>query len=140
MPDVITNNIGFLLRGLATTAELSLWTLIGGTLVGLLVAIVRYRRVPLLDMVAALYVEIIRGTPLLVVLFVTYFAFPALLGYRSTAERAAIIGFILFIGAYLAEDIRAGLLAVRPQLIAAGLAIRLPKMLVLRLLTLPHAR
>ena len=57
--------------------------------VSLLVAIVRYRRIPVLETVAALYVEIIRGTPLLVVLFVTYFGLPALLGYRSTAERAA---------------------------------------------------
>jgi His/Glu/Gln/Arg/opine family amino acid ABC transporter permease subunit len=139
MPDVIVNNIGFLLRGLAVTAMLSTWTLIGGTLLGLMVAIARYRRVPLLDAVAALYVEIIRGTPLLVVLFVTYFALPALLGYRSTAEGAAIIGFILFIGAYLAEDIRAGLLAVRPQVIEAALATGLTRAQVLRLIIVPQA-
>jgi ABC-type amino acid transport system permease subunit len=88
---------------------------------------------------AAIYVEFIRGTPLLVVLFITYFALPALFGYRTTAYRAAIFGFVLFIAAYLAEDFRAGLRAVRPTLIQAGLATGLTRWQVLRHIILPQA-
>jgi His/Glu/Gln/Arg/opine family amino acid ABC transporter permease subunit len=139
MPDVILKNLPFLLHGLWLTVELSAWSIVLGTLLGLLVGTIRFVRVPVLNVLAAIYVEIIRGTPLLVVLFITYFALPALFGYRTTAYRAAIFGFVLFIAAYLAEDFRAGLRAVRPTLIQAGLATGLTRWQVLRHIILPQA-
>ena len=139
MPDVILKNLPFLLHGLWLTVELSVWSIVLGTLLGLLVGTIRFVRVPVLNVLAAIYVEIIRGTPLLVVLFITYFALPALFGYRTTAYRAAIFGFVLFIAAYLAEDFRAGLRAVRPTLIQAGLATGLTRWQVLRHIILPQA-
>ena len=139
MPDVIAKNLPFLLHGLSLTLDLSVWSIVLGTLLGLVVGTVRFVRVPLLNMVALVYVELIRGTPLLVVLFITYFALPALFGYHTTAYRAAIFGFVLFIGAYLAEDFRSGLRAVRPTLIQAGLATGLTRWQVLRLIILPQA-
>src|SRR5262249_57173634 len=121
------------------TIELAAWTIVGGTLLGLAVGVTRFLAAPVLGQVAALYVEFIRGTPLLVVLFITYFAFPALLHYRSTAYGAAALGFVLFIGAYLAEDVRAGLRSVRPELVQAALATGLTRWQVLRLIVLPQA-
>jgi His/Glu/Gln/Arg/opine family amino acid ABC transporter permease subunit len=139
MPDVILKNLPFLLHGLTLTLDLSVWSIMFGTLLGLVVGTVRFVRLPLLNTLALVYVEFIRGTPLLVVLFITYFALPALLGYRTTGYRAAIFGFVLFIGAYLAEDFRSGLRAVRPTLIQAGLATGLTRWQVLRLIILPQA-
>ena len=139
MPDVILKNLPFLLHGLWLTIDLSVWSIALGTLLGLLVGTIRFVRVPVLNVLAAIYVEFIRGTPLLVVLFITYFALPALFGYRTTAYRAAIFGFVLFIAAYLAEDFRAGLRAVRPTLIQAGLATGLTRWQVLRHIILPQA-
>jgi His/Glu/Gln/Arg/opine family amino acid ABC transporter permease subunit len=139
MPDVILKNLPFLLHGLWLTVELSAWSIVLGTLLGLHVGTIRFVRVPVLNVLAAIYVEFIRGTPLLVVLFITYFALPALFGYRTTAYRAAIFGFVLFIAAYLAEDFRAGLRAVRPTLIQAGLATGLTRWQVLRHIILPQA-
>jgi His/Glu/Gln/Arg/opine family amino acid ABC transporter permease subunit len=139
MPDVILKNLPFLLHGLWLTVELSAWSIVLGTLLGLLVGTIRFVRVPVLNVLAAIYVEFIRGTPLLVVLFITYFALPALFGYRTAAYRAAIFGFVLFIAAYLAEDFRAGLRAVRPTLIQAGLATGLTRWQVLRHIILPQA-
>ena len=139
MPDVILKNLPFLLHGLWLTVELSAWSIVLGTLLGLLVGTIRFVRVPVLNVLAAIYVEFIRGTPLLVVLFISYFALPALFGYRTTAYRAAIFGFVLFIAAYLAEDFRAGLRAVRPTLIQAGLATGLTRWQVLRHIILPQA-
>ena len=139
MPDVILKNLPFLLHGLWLTVELSVWSIVLGTLLGLLVGTIRFVRVPVLNVLGAIYVEFIRGTPLLVVLFITYFALPALFGYRTTAYRAAIFGFVLFIAAYLAEDFRAGLRAVRPTLIQAGLATGLTRWQVLRHIILPQA-
>jgi His/Glu/Gln/Arg/opine family amino acid ABC transporter permease subunit len=138
MPEVILHNLPFLLACLRVTAELALISAAGGTVLGLVVAIVRYLRVPVLSSILRVYIELIRGTPLLVVLFICYFAIPALLGYRATAFGAACFGFILFIGAYIAEDIRAGLGSVAQGTINAALATGLRPNQVLRLIVLPQ--
>lgn len=138
MPDVIQHNLLFLLDCLRMTVELALVSAVGGTILGLAVALVRYLRVPILDAVTRVYIELVRGTPLLVVLFISYFAIPALLGYRATAFGASCLGFILFIGAYIAEDVRAGLASVPEGTIIAGLASGLRRSQVLRLIVLPQ--
>ncbi len=139
MPDVILQNLPFLLHGLWTTIDLSLWTILGGTLLGAALGTIRFVRAPVLGTLSMLFIEFIRGTPLLVVLLITYFALPALLGYRTTAYKAALLGFVLFIGAYLAEDFRSGLRSVRPSLIQAALATGLNRWQVLRLIVAPQA-
>ncbi len=139
MPDVIIQNLPYLLRGLWTTIDLSLWTILGGTILGLVVGTIRFVRIPVLGTLCMLFIEFIRGTPLLVVLLITYFALPALLGYHTTAYKAALVGFVLFIGAYLAEDFRSGLRSVRPSLIQAGLATGLNRWQVLRFIVVPQA-
>jgi His/Glu/Gln/Arg/opine family amino acid ABC transporter permease subunit len=139
MPEVIIKNLPFMLQGLLTSLEISAMVAVGGTLVGLIVAIVLYSRVPLLSMIARIYVEFIRGTPLLVVLFIAFFGLPALFGYQTTAYKATIVAFILFIGAYLAEDIRGGLLTVNPTLTQAALATGLTRGQALRFFVVPLA-
>ena len=138
MPDLILRNLPFLLDCLGVTVELALVSAAGGTILGLVVALVRYLRVPILAAVFRSYIELVRGTPLLVVLFISYFAIPALLGYRATAFGAACVGFILFIGAYIGEDIRAGLASVPEGTVNAGLASGLRRGQVLRLIVLPQ--
>jgi ABC-type amino acid transport system permease subunit len=80
-----------------------------------------------------------RGTPLLVVLFICYFGLPALLGYQTSAYGAAVLGFILFIAAYLAEDVRTGLRSVRPGLVQAALATGLTRAQTVRFVVVPIA-
>ena len=139
MPEVILKNLPFLLMGLRLTAEIAFVSIIGGTVLGVLVGVVRYLRVPVLAQVADIYIIFVRGTPLLVVLFICYFGFPTLLGYQASAYYAAVLGFILFIAAYLAEDIRAGLRTVRPGLVQPALATGLARAQVIRLVVLPIA-
>jgi His/Glu/Gln/Arg/opine family amino acid ABC transporter permease subunit len=138
MPDVILHNLPFLLDCLGVTVELALVSAAGGTVLGLTAALVRYLRVPILAAVVRVYIEFVRGTPLLVILFISYFAIPALPGYRATAFGASCLGFIFFIGAYIAEDIRAGLASVPEDTINAGLASGLRRSQVLRLIVLPQ--
>jgi His/Glu/Gln/Arg/opine family amino acid ABC transporter permease subunit len=139
MPEVILQNMGFLLAGLRLTLELAIVTALGGTLLGVVAGTLRYLRVPGLSQLSTLYIEFFRGTPLLVVLLITYFAFPALLSYRTTAYQAAMLGFVIFIGAYLAEDIRSGLMSVRRGLIQAGFASGLTRVQVFRFIIFPQA-
>ncbi len=139
MPEVILRNAPFLLHGLALTASLAALAAAGGTALGVAVAALRHARVKVIAPVLAAYVEAVRGTPLLVVLFICYFALPALLGYKATAFGAATLGFVLFTGAYVAEDIRGGLAAVPKGQTEAGLASGLRPRQVLRLIVLPQA-
>ena len=139
MPEIILKNLPFLLAGLRITAEIAALSIIGGTLLGLAIGVLRYLRVPVMAQALDLYVGFIRGTPLLMVLFICYFALPALGGYKTTAYAAAVSGFILFIAAYLAEDIRTGLRSVKPDLTQAALATGLTRMQVLRLIVVPIA-
>jgi His/Glu/Gln/Arg/opine family amino acid ABC transporter permease subunit len=139
MPEVILKNLPFLLAGLRLTAEIALLSIIGGTLLGLAIGVLRYLRTPFVAQCLDLYVLFMRGTPLLVVLFICYFALPALLGYKTSAYWAAVGGFILFIGAYLAEDVRTGLRSVPQGLVQAALATGLTRAKALRLIVVPIA-
>lgn len=139
MPEVILKNLPFMLQGLATSLQISAMVAVGGTLLGLAVAVILYSRVPVLSAVSRVYIEFIRGTPLLVVLFIAFFGLPALFGYQTTAYKATVVAFILFIGAYLAEDIRSGLMTVKPTLTQAALATGLTKGQALRFVVVPLA-
>jgi cystine transport system permease protein len=100
-------SLGTLLwAGLVFTIPLTLITFVLGLLLGLLTAVVRlFGPVPLVA-VARFYVWVIRGTPLLVQLFVIFYGLPSL-GILLDAFPAAVIGFTLSVGAYTSEIIRA---------------------------------
>jgi His/Glu/Gln/Arg/opine family amino acid ABC transporter permease subunit len=137
--EVIWNNFPYLLQGLVVTLQTAGLVIIGGTFLGITLGVARSARSRLLRLPAAIYIEFIRGTPLLVVLFIVYFAIPALTGYRFTAYEAADIGFVAFIMAYIAEDYRSGLASVPRGLSEAGLASGLTPAQVLFLIVLPLA-
>ena len=139
MPEVIAQNLPFLLEGLVTTFALAAIGIAGGTVLGVLLGSIRHARLPVASALATAYIELLRGIPLLVVLFICYFALPALLGYRSSAFGAAALGFVLFIAAYLAEDFRSGLRSVRASQIQAGLASGLTPLQAFQLIVLPQA-
>ncbi len=139
MPEVILRNLSFLAAGLWTTISMAAWTALAGTGLAMLVAFVRHRRIPVLAQLCAAYVTVIQGTPVLVVLLVSYVAVPAWLGYRITGYAACIAGFSVFIAAYCAEDMRAGLRAVPASLTEAATALGLSRLQALRLIVLPLA-
>ena len=139
MAESLLRNLPFLANGFLITLKIAAWTGLFGTLLAVPLALLRHFRVPVAAQLCAAYVGVIRGTPVLVVLLLCYFALPALFGYRTSAYPASILGFSVFIAAYCAEDMRAGLMAVPPSLIEAGLALGLPRRRVLRLIVLPLA-
>jgi His/Glu/Gln/Arg/opine family amino acid ABC transporter permease subunit len=136
---VVARNLPYLAKGFAVTLETAALVIVGGTMLGLLLGLARSGRVLGLRHGAMLYIEFIRGTPLLVVLFIVYFAIPPVIGHRFTAYTAAVIGFIAFIGAYIAEDVRSGLASVPRGQIEAAQASGLAPRQVLRLVVLPQA-
>lgn len=136
---VVGRNLPYLAAAFALTLQTAALVIAGGTLAGVLLGIARGSGIGALRGTAALYIELIRGTPLLVVLFVVYFALPPLIGHRFTAYQAAVIGFIAFIAAYIAEDVRSGILSVPRGQVEAGFSSGLSRGQVLRLVVLPQA-
>jgi His/Glu/Gln/Arg/opine family amino acid ABC transporter permease subunit len=136
---IIWENMPYLLKGLSITLRMSVIIIFAGAFFGILIGIMRNSQLRLMNKPALIYIEIIRGTPLLVVLFVVYFAVPALIGKNISAVVAATIGFIVFISAYIAEDVRSGLNSIPKGQIEAGLASGLNNRMVLIHIILPQA-
>lgn len=113
------NIMPLLLEGLGITLSLTIIAALVGTLLGLLAALARISRNPLLTLPASGYVTLFRGTPLLLQLLFIYGALPQL-GLRVPPFQAAVIAFSLNAGAYIAEIVRAAIQSIdRGQMEAA---------------------
>jgi polar amino acid transport system permease protein len=109
---VISDNRDLYLSGLWSTVLLSLAAIATATLAGLLVAAVRTSRVPVLAQLARGYLEVFRGTPLLIQMLFIYFGAAYLSGFDISVFGAALLALTLYQGAYIAEIFRAGIEAV----------------------------
>ena len=106
-------------QGVIWTLYLSAMAILLGAAIGVCVAVIRMARVPLLHRVCAFYVSCMRGTPLLVQLFVLYYGLPSV-GVQLEPLTAGIVGLGLNVGAYLSESLRGALQGVdRGQWLAA---------------------
>lgn len=104
--------IGMLGAGMLTSVQIFFWTLVGSLPLGLLVALGRMARLTPLRWLMRLYISIMRGTPLMLQLFVVYFGPYYLLGIQTGQDfrfTATLIAFILNYAAYFAEIYRSGI-------------------------------
>lgn len=134
-------NLVLLFEGTLVTIGLSLVGFVGGTGVGVVMCLLRSVRGPLGHFTTALsmvYVEALRRIPLLVLLLFGFFGV-SLFGFQVSALSAAAFGVIAYGGAYMAENIRGGLEAVRKQQWEAAAALGLTQYQQLRIVILPQA-
>ncbi|MEZ4561392.1 MAG: amino acid ABC transporter permease [Thermomicrobiales bacterium] len=108
---VVVDNFGLLMRGLAVTLQLSALIILFGTTIGLFGGIGLLYGPGWLRAVLRAYVDIIRGTPLLVVIFLIFYGLPAL-NVEIDGFQAAVVAFSLFAGAHISEIIRGGISSV----------------------------
>ena len=128
-----------LLSGAITgTIPLALISFVIGLALALLVAIMRLSRNRVLSSVARIYISIIRGTPLLVQLFVIFYGLPSM-GLTIDPWPSAIIAFSLNVGGYAAEVIRAAILSVHQGQWEAAYTIGMSRRRALRRVILPQA-
>lgn len=120
-----------LIQGTINTIILSGQSIAIGLTIGLSVALIRVNGPKWAASAGAAYIEAFRNTPLLVQLFLLFFGLPYI-GVRLSADQAAILAISLNLGAYSAEIFRAGLLAIPPTQIEAGLALGLSRLQVMR--------
>jgi polar amino acid transport system substrate-binding protein len=127
-----------LLRGAVTTVEISLLAMGLAVVAGLVVVLARLYGAAPVRWLAQAYVEVIRGTPLLIQLFLIYYGLPEI-GIRLNAFFAAILGLGLNYAASEAENYRAGIQAVPRGQTEAALALGMGRWQLLRHVVLPQA-
>lgn len=128
-----------LLDGLRLTVMLTFVSMALAMVLGLILALGRLRsRFGAIYWLSTVFVELIRGSPLLLQLFYIYYVFP-FIGIRMPPIMAGILGLMINYGAYLSEVFRAGILAVDKGQWEAAEAIGLPRVRILRLVVLPQA-
>jgi len=128
-----------LLKGLLVTLELTVLTMLFGTILGIIISLGRISKNKLIYGLSTGYVEFFRNVPLLVLLYIVYFVPPDLFGLRLEAFVAGLIAMTLNSAAYEAEIIRAGIKGIRDEEREAALSLGLSKLQLYRFIIIPHA-
>jgi cystine transport system permease protein len=137
--DLLLHSIGPLLLGaVAGTIPLTLLSFAIGLVIALLVALGRLSSIGVVKGLAGVYVSVIRGTPLLVQLYIIFFALPSI-GLVIDPFPTAVIAFSLNVGGYAAEAIRGSILSIPRGQWEAATTVGLGYALTLRRVILPQA-
>jgi len=130
---------GFVLKGAIFSVQLTLVAMVGGILLGTVLALMRLSGRPWLAIPAAAYVNTLRSIPLVMVILWFFLLIPLLIGRPLGAELSAIITFTVFEAAYYSEIMRAGIQSVPRGQVAAGYAVGMNYAQTMQLIVLPQA-
>lgn len=136
--ELAIKSLPFVLEGMSMTVGITIIGMLIGLILGLFLALARESRSLLLRWPTRVYISFMRGTPMLVFLFILYFGLPVI-GIEFTALTAAIIGFGLNSAAYIAEIDRAALNSVDKGQWESAKALNIPYWTTLRKIILPQA-
>src|SRR6195952_1329513 len=100
--------------GLGWTMAYTVGTILLGTLIGLIVGILRLKPIPVIDWLLLAYIELFRCTPLLVQIIWFYYALPVVIGVNIPAHVAAVSVLSLYGGAFYAQIVRGRIARVHP--------------------------
>ena len=124
--------------GLQQTIPLTLLSFFFALIIATVVALIQIAKIPVLKNICRFYIWVVRGTPLLVQLFVIFYGLPSL-GVLIDPFPAAVIVFSINEGAYSAETIRAAILAVPKGQLEAGECVGMSWLQTMRRIVLPQA-
>ena len=137
--NVITSNLQLLLYGAWMTIKITAVAVSCGFIIGLIVSLARMSNFILIRLIAKCYVDIIRGTPMLVQIFMIYFALPQIIGMRIDPYVAAVAACSINSGAYVSEIFRAGIQSVDKGQMEAGRSLGLTWWQTMRHIIIPQA-
>lgn len=135
---LMKDSLGFVLSGLPYTLGISLLSFLTGLVFGLLLALLGGSRQPLLHYLVRAYISIMRGVPMIVVLFVLYFGLPYY-GLELPALLCAYLGFSMVSAAYISEVFRSSIEAIDKGQWEAAKALGVPYSLMVKKIILPQA-
>jgi glutamate/aspartate transport system permease protein len=129
----------FIVKGFVFSIQLTLVAMVGGIVLGTLLALMRLSSKPWLVMPAAAYVNTMRSIPLVMVILWFFLLIPLLIGRPMGAELSAMVTFTLFEAAYYSEIMRAGIQSVPKGQVHAGCAVGMTYGQTMQLIVLPQA-
>ena len=129
----------FVVKGFFFSIQLTIVAMIGGIVLGTLLALMRLSGKPWLEMPAAAYVNTMRSIPLVMVILWFFLLIPLLIGRPLGAEVSALVTFTLFEAAYYSEIMRAGIQSVPKGQVYAGYAVGMTYRQTMQLVVLPQA-
>ncbi|MFT3664660.1 amino acid ABC transporter permease [Piscinibacter sp.] len=129
----------FIVKGFFFSIQLTLIAMVGGTVLGTLLALMRLSGKKWLVLPAAAYVNTLRSVPLVMVILWFFLLIPMLIGRPMGAELSAIITFTVFEAAYYSEIMRAGIQSVPKGQVYAGYAVGMTYAQCMKLVVLPQA-
>lgn len=137
--EILISSFGEILtQGVFVTIPLTIISFIFAMIIALITALVQVANIKVLKQIARFYVWIIRGTPLLVQLFVVFFGLPSL-GIIVEAFPSAVFVFSINTGAYASETIRAAIESIPEGQMEAGYCVGMTYMQIMRRIILPQA-
>jgi glutamate/aspartate transport system permease protein len=129
----------FIVKGFIFSVELTLIAMLGGIVIGTLLALMRLSGRKWFVIPATLYVNLLRSIPLAMVILWFFLLIPLLIGHSLGAELSAIITFTVFEAAYYSEVMRAGIQSVPKGQVNAGYAVGMTYKQCMQLIVLPQA-
>jgi len=129
----------FVLKGFAFSLQLTLIAMIGGVVIGTVLALMRLSGRAWLVIPAAAYVNTMRSIPLVMVILWFFLLIPLLIGRPMGAELSAMVTFTIFEAAYYSEIMRAGIQSVPTGQVHAGYAVGMTYAQTMQLVVLPQA-
>lgn len=126
-------------KGILITLEITIFALIFATVIGLVVGLINIGKNKILKAIAKIYIDLVRGTPLIVQAFFLYFGMTGALKFQIRPEVAGIIVISLNAGAYMAEIFRGGIQSIDVGQMEAARSLGLPYSKAMIKVILPQA-
>lgn len=136
---LVLANLPFLLEGLKLTVLISVVSVALALVIGLIVAVMRLSRIAILERMAIIYTDFFRSVPLMVILIWLYYCLPILTGADLPALVSGTLGLSVYVGAYMAEIYRAGILSIEMGQRRAAIALGMTELQAMRRVILPQA-
>ena len=136
---LIADNLPLLLQGALVTIKITAFSVAAGFIIGMLASIANLSSFKPLRWLVRIYVDVVRGTPMLVQIFLIYFALPQIIGQRIDPFIAAVTACSLNSGAYMSDIFRAGIQSLNKGQMEAGLSLGLSWAQTMRYIVMPQA-
>lgn len=136
---LLQNYSSLFIQGTGVTLFMAAMTVLFGTILGSILCYLRQSKFKLFNVIATIYVEIIRGTPMLLQIYMVAFILPDMLGLNLEKLTCVIIALVLNSAAYVSELIRAGIQAVDKGQTEAARCLGMSQVMTMRHIVIPQA-
>ncbi len=147
--EVISDNFPFLMHGLSITLKVAFISIIFSMLLGTILGILRYFKLPLLSNIIGLFIDITRSIPLILYIIFVHFSispylyanikFSKYVGIDSLEMFSAVLAIVIFTSAYIAEIVRSGFKSIEKEQILAAKSLALNNYQTMEYIILPQA-